>query len=409
VTIPEARLPEALRAGFDTSQDLVVSTQRIRSELGHQETVPRAEAIRRTIEWERANSPGEIELAELTIHWKMPSCAVRSALKAYWVPTCISSSPGSCWGGELLKSTDQRAVELLRAARKLGMEVEDIQVLADAGNLIARLLPYPIVARVSTLFGDEDPVYWRNVLAREVKVSLHLKQQGVPVVVPTNEANPGPHPVGDTWFSLWEYVPPVHLSDPSPHEALHLLRGLEAGMLTYPGALPLLGAWAPVSEFMAQLLKTDDKDIRSLAEFWRTVDRQLSGIPGEQLTAAHGDAHLGNLIPGPSGWLWTDFEDSSLMPKFWDLAAAVGRTFLLGEARGTSESLIRGVLGEQPDGEQLRAFSLALAARAILSISSNLALALHGHSDLVLARRRLDNGLKLLEQLCSGQTSLPWH
>jgi len=308
-----------------------------------------------------------------------------------------------------VKSADQRVGGLLRAARNLGMRVEDIQVLADGGNLLARLLPYPIVARVSTLFGDEDPVHWRDVLAREVEVSLHLKRQGVPVVAPTTEANPGPHPVGDTWFSLWEYVPPVQLSDPSPQEALHLLQRLEAGMLTYPEPLPLLGAWAPVSESMAQLLTTDDEGIRSLAEFWRTVDRQLSGIPDEQLTPAHGDAHLGNLIPGLSGWLWTDFEDSSLMPKFWDLAAAVGRTFLLGEARGTSESLIRGVLGEQPDTEQLKAFDLALAARAILSISSNLALALHGHSDLLLARRRLDNGLKLLEQLCSGQTSLPWH
>lgn len=147
------------------------------------------------------------------------------------------------------------------------MQVQDVEILADAGNLIARLLPYPIVARVSTLFGDEDPVYWRDVLVRELKVSLHLKQQGVPVVVPTSEMNPGPHPVGDTWFSLWEYVPPVHHSDPGSQEALHLLRRLEAGMLTYPEALPLLGAWAPVAESMAQLLTTNEDGIRSLAAF----------------------------------------------------------------------------------------------------------------------------------------------
>ncbi|MHB9144552.1 MAG: aminoglycoside phosphotransferase family protein [Symbiobacteriia bacterium] len=275
-------------------------------------------------------------------------------------------------------------------------------MLADGGNLIARLLPYPIVARVTTLFGDEDPVYWREVLAREVRVSLHLKQQGVPVVAPTDEANPGPHPVGGTWFSLWEYVPPAQLSGPGPPEALYLLQRLAAGMLTYPDELPVLGAWAPVSESMTQLLKTADEHIRPLADFWRIVDRQLRDLPSDQLTPAHGDAHLGNLIAGPSGWLWIDFEDSSLMPKFWDLASAVARTFLLGEAPAMSESLIRGVLGEQPGAQQQEAFRLALAARSILSVSTNLALAQYGHSDLTRARQRLDRGLQLLEEICPG-------
>lgn len=64
MTVPEARLPEPLRASFDTSQHLVVSTERIRSELGYQEAVPRDEALRRTIQWERANPPGDVDPGE---------------------------------------------------------------------------------------------------------------------------------------------------------------------------------------------------------------------------------------------------------------------------------------------------------------------------------------------------------
>ena len=55
VVVPDGRLPPKLRppAG-DYSQHLVADTGRIRRELGFMEPVPREEALRRTIEWERA-------------------------------------------------------------------------------------------------------------------------------------------------------------------------------------------------------------------------------------------------------------------------------------------------------------------------------------------------------------------
>ena len=53
--VPNERLPELLQTDFDTRQDLVVDTSRIRRELGFQERVPPVEALRRTIEWERSH------------------------------------------------------------------------------------------------------------------------------------------------------------------------------------------------------------------------------------------------------------------------------------------------------------------------------------------------------------------
>ncbi len=57
VELPEDQLPEALKQEGDTSHHLVVDTTRIRGELGYTESVPLDEAIRRTVEWDRANPP----------------------------------------------------------------------------------------------------------------------------------------------------------------------------------------------------------------------------------------------------------------------------------------------------------------------------------------------------------------
>jgi hypothetical protein len=43
----------------NTAQHLVASSDRIRHELGYRESVPREEAIRRTIEWDRAHPPAQ--------------------------------------------------------------------------------------------------------------------------------------------------------------------------------------------------------------------------------------------------------------------------------------------------------------------------------------------------------------
>lgn len=57
VALPSAALPEYLRQdAFDLTQDFVVDTTRIRDELGYSEQVEPDEALRRTVEWERANA-----------------------------------------------------------------------------------------------------------------------------------------------------------------------------------------------------------------------------------------------------------------------------------------------------------------------------------------------------------------
>jgi nucleoside-diphosphate-sugar epimerase len=57
VSLSPERLPAHLRVPYRPRQDLVVDTRRMRRELGFSESVPTDEALRRTIDWERAHRP----------------------------------------------------------------------------------------------------------------------------------------------------------------------------------------------------------------------------------------------------------------------------------------------------------------------------------------------------------------
>ncbi|WP_229725650.1 phosphotransferase family protein [Calditerricola satsumensis] len=63
---------------------------------------------------------------------------------------------------------------------------------------------------------------------------------------------------------------------------------------------------------------------KTLCKRWRGSEfRDLRSLSEADVLPAHGDAHLGNLLASPQGWLWIDFEDASRMPRFWDLACAL--------------------------------------------------------------------------------------
>jgi nucleoside-diphosphate-sugar epimerase len=58
--MPDDDLPAHLRAPGNTAQHWIGDTTRIREELGFRERIARDEAIRRTVEWERANPPAGV-------------------------------------------------------------------------------------------------------------------------------------------------------------------------------------------------------------------------------------------------------------------------------------------------------------------------------------------------------------
>jgi nucleoside-diphosphate-sugar epimerase len=63
IALSRDETPVHLRQPYNTAQDWTVSSDRIRSELGFTEPIAIPEALRRTIEWERANPPLDLPAA----------------------------------------------------------------------------------------------------------------------------------------------------------------------------------------------------------------------------------------------------------------------------------------------------------------------------------------------------------
>ena len=64
VTVPAERAPAHLISPANLDQHWAADTSRIRTELGYHEPVPRPEAIRRTIDWERTHPPAQWDPAQ---------------------------------------------------------------------------------------------------------------------------------------------------------------------------------------------------------------------------------------------------------------------------------------------------------------------------------------------------------
>jgi nucleoside-diphosphate-sugar epimerase len=64
VVLSDERAPQHVKIRGNLRQHWAADSSRIRRELGYRERVPRAEALQRTIEWERANPPLAINPAE---------------------------------------------------------------------------------------------------------------------------------------------------------------------------------------------------------------------------------------------------------------------------------------------------------------------------------------------------------
>ena len=75
LAVSKGLLPPELRDDSDYGQDLAYDTGRIRRELGYSESVPRDEALTRTVPWERANPPQDPEARE-------PDYAIEDAVLA---------------------------------------------------------------------------------------------------------------------------------------------------------------------------------------------------------------------------------------------------------------------------------------------------------------------------------------
>ncbi|MDX6682865.1 MAG: hypothetical protein QOG94_2904 [Solirubrobacteraceae bacterium] len=213
-------------------------------------------------------------------------------------------------------------------AARHGVRCDEPVVLRAASNLLVRLAPAPVVARVSTVTAtvrDGDAWY-----AREIAMASHLVAAGAPVVAPSAEIDPGPHHHDGLSLSFWTYVDEAGRSLDA-HEAGRRLRLCHEALASFAGELP---RWAVLDEAhraLAGLESSGALDAGDAALLRRAGERARARIDAHApaLQAIHGDAHLHNVINGPDGPLWNDWEDCFLGPRAWDLGCmhAAARAF----------------------------------------------------------------------------------
>jgi len=290
---------------------------------------------------------------------------------------------------------DNLVSQVLLIAEKTGLTKITPIELSDAGNLSIHLAPYPIVARIATVVSNEDADLAYKILVRELRVARHLQSKGIPVLLPTDLIDAGPHDANGTWMTFWNYIPRAQLQVPSPGEAVDMVSNLAKAMKEYPDELPVLGIWERTCQSAARLNTHPDERVQSLLGIFTGIDEQMRLKP-DLLVPCHGDAHVGNLLPGPEGWVWCDFEDVSLMPAYWDLASFVS---ILALFRGIQEPTLRHVLDNMSSKTDLKDFRVALTARILMSTLGNLDYALAGNGDLEFATRELELAEDFIHQI----------
>lgn len=204
---------------------------------------------------------------------------------------------------ELLAGMPERAVEAAKVvARRLGIDAADAYPMRVSFSIYVHLAPSPIAARVAVLTPllRQDNHEW---LGRELAVVGALEDLGVPVVRPIDR---GVHRADELDLSLWEYIDHDPAAMPGEADIGRLLGELHAAMRELPHEIADQRL-AALDDLVMSGVPADD------------VDALAALLPARPLQVLHGDAHPGNMMSTPRGWLWHDFEETCVGPVEWDL------------------------------------------------------------------------------------------
>jgi aminoglycoside phosphotransferase (APT) family kinase protein len=224
-------------------------------------------------------------------------------------------------------------------ARANGLRVDEPVVLRDRLNVLIHLRPAPVVARVAGTIASVRP--GDEWLRRELAVAGSLAAAGAPVVAPSPELPPGPHHHEGRVLSFWTHVP--EREPASPAAAGAALRDVHEALRGFSGSLPLLGHLTEAEALLMKLAAEEGLDEDAAHDLHDRIE-ELRGPMSALRTPVlplHGDAHLGNVLNGPDGPLWNDWEDTCVGPVHWDAACMLASSRVTGQGAAEAHEALR--------------------------------------------------------------------
>lgn len=217
--------------------------------------------------------------------------------------------------------TPSRVTEIVReAAQRLGLDITGATRTKFTNNAVMIL---PEAGAVLRIAGSE---VMRSRVPAVIRAAQWYAEHDIPAVRLWPDL-PQPVEVESHLLTVWQRVIPGG-PDPTPADLGAILRAIHSAV----GPTPDLPEWRVVDGLRRRVVgaETIDDETRDyLTAELDAVRATLSHLkdlpplipPG----VLHGDAHLGNLIPSPSGPIICDFDATSIGPREWDLTpAAVG-------------------------------------------------------------------------------------
>lgn len=230
-------------------------------------------------------------------------------------------------------SGERLAEALTGVCAAAGLDPEGATLIKCTANAVFRLASAPVVVRI----GASTALNHR--VEKVVHVATWLAEHDVPAV----RLLPGvPHPVTYDGYvaTVWEAVPDGG-KRPRGRDLGKLLRRIH----DLPEPASWLPRWRPLDDVAARIGEAtdlDDTDLAFLKDRYDDVADQLARLEFPSAPSlVHGDAHLGNLIPGPAGPVLCDFDSSSLGPPEWDLTPLAVGVIRFGEPAGRYRELVR--------------------------------------------------------------------
>lgn len=199
-----------------------------------------------------------------------------------------------------------------------GLDPTGAELIKFTNNAVFRLATVPVIVRIA------GSAAVRRRVGNVIRVAHWLAESGIPAVRLLSGVAQPVMAAGQV-ATLWHAVPWVG-APPTGADLGSLLRDLH----TVQAPPPNLPEWQPLRGIRQRLddaegLNADEHAF--LVSKCDEIENELAEVSYVLSTGViHGDATVANLIPGPSGPVFCDFDSTSIGPREWDLTpVAFGR------------------------------------------------------------------------------------